>query len=673
MAAIHVLDTVTIDQIAAGEVIERPVSVVKELVENALDAGADRITVEITNGGIDLIRVSDNGCGIPAAEVPTAFLRHATSKIYTAEDLFALTSLGFRGEALSSIASIARVELITKTADAETGTRYVIEGGEEKANEAVGAPDGTTFYVRELFYNTPVRRNFLKSPQAEASYVITLMEQLCLSRPGISMRLIVNGQTKLQTAGSYSMKEVLFTLYGRETVSLMRPLSYEEKDIRVEGYVGLPTLSRGSRAGELTFINGRFIKSPLVMKAVEQAYHGLTMQHKFPMAILQLTMDAGLLDVNVHPTKMEVRFRREKDVFDAVYHAVRETIFSGDLIPEVKAEPEKQPAPKPEEKTAEPDKKEDNPKIEEIIPENKGKAPIEEGTAEKYENDRPAASFRESYGYRVDEDRRLLDRFLSGSEVKSLKESAAPEGPKLTARAEEELKTLREKAAEEENAPAALTPEGQAKPVRPEQLSFFEEKILAPQNEAKLRLIGQLFDTYWLLEYEDQFLLCDQHAAHEKVLYERTMKAMETREHTSQRLDPPLLLTLSGAQSETLSRFMPSFEKLGFAIEPLGGREYGLTAVPDNLFSLSSEELFVTMLDELSEERVTAPEMIDAKVALMSCKAAVKGGNSLSFPEAEALFKELLTLENPYTCPHGRPTMIRMSRRELEKKFKRIV
>ena len=348
MAKIHVLDDQTIDQIAAGEVIERPVSVVKELVENSLDAGATAVEVEIRGGGIELIRVSDNGCGIPAEEVPTAFARHATSKITDAEDLFALHSLGFRGEALSSIASVARVELITKTAEEEAGCRYIIEGGTVLSEEAAPAPVGTTFIVRDLFFNTPVRRKFLKSAQTETSYVATLMEQLCLSRAGVSMSLVADGRTKLRIGGSYQMKDVLFTLYGRETAEMMRPLDYEEKGIRVFGYIGLPTLCRGNRSMELTFVNGRFIKSPLLMRAIEQAYHGLTMQHKFPVAVLQISMDASLLDVNVHPTKMEVRFRQEKEIFDVVYHAIRETLFAKDLIPEVKAEEKPEPQ-KPQE------------------------------------------------------------------------------------------------------------------------------------------------------------------------------------------------------------------------------------------------------------------------------------------------------------------------------------
>ena len=649
MARIHILDEQTIDQIAAGEVVERPVSVVKELVENALDAGATEISVEILGGGTDLIRITDNGCGIPADQVRTAFFRHATSKIDTAEDLFALTSLGFRGEALSSIASVAKVELVTRTADAETGTRYVIEGGQEVALEECGAPEGTRFTVRDLFYNTPVRRGFLKSPQTEGSYIVTLMEQLSLSRPGISMRLSVDGKTKLQTSAAYRMKDVIYTLFGREVAAHLRAVDYTEKGQRVFGYIGEPVVNRGNRGGELCFVNGRFVKNALMMKAIEQAYHGLTMQHKFPVAILQLTLEPELVDVNVHPNKTEVRFRAEKDVFDVIYHAVREALFAKDLIP---TEGE---APQPEKKTEEPavksepaGKTETMPKTETVSktepalvqPAVQPAAPAEPipqpekvltqpvlpeavkiAPAPAVLPEKPPV-IREIGDYRVDEDRRLLDRFLEK---------------------------------------------------KPAQLDLFSEKLLAPGQEKQLRLIGQLFETYWLLEYGEWFLLADQHAVHEKILYERTMKNLAKKEATSQQVDPPLFLSLSGAQAETLRRYADAFANLGFEINHLGGRDYSLSAVPDNLFGLAAQDLFTGMLDELGEERLVPASMLDDKVALMSCKAAVKGNQKLSFAEAEALFRELMTLDNPYTCPHGRPTMIRMSRTEIEKKFKRIV
>ena len=662
MAKIHVLDDQTIDQIAAGEVIERPVSVVKELVENALDAGATAVEVEIRGGGIELIRVSDNGSGITAEDVPTAFARHATSKISDAEDLFALHSLGFRGEALSSIASVARVELITKTEEEENGCRYIIEGGAVMSEEAAPAPIGTTFIVRDLFFNTPVRRKFLKSAQTETSYVTTLMEQLCLSRPGVSMSLIADGRTKLRIGASYQMKDVLFTLYGRETAELMRPLDYEEKGIRVLGYIGLPTLCRGNRSMELTFVNGRFIKSPLLMRAIEQAYHGLTMQHKFPVAVLQISMEASLLDVNVHPTKMEVRFREEKTVFDVIYHAIRETLFAKDLIPEVKAEE------KPE--TAAEKKPAEAPLSEEAKKSDAVKTAAEPSDAAEKSG---IARAKERVMDEAEKSAAVVTA-VNAEERPAAPEAAAPSGLRMPEPIREERNSYREEI--DRRMLEQLLREETEYPVRdrdaaPKQ----EERIVEPSQKAEnFRLIGQVFETYWLMEYENWLLIADQHAVHEKILFERTMKSLETRSVTVQQLFPPMLLTLNAAQQLAYSQYRDSFAKLGFEIETLGGREIAVSGIPDNLFGLDQQDLFLEMLDELAEDRSRMPNRtLEAKVAMMSCKAAVKGNQKLSFPEAEALLKELLTLDNPYACPHGRPTMIRFSKTELEKKFKRIV
>ena len=679
MARIHLLDDQTIDKIAAGEVIERPVSVVKELVENALDAGATAVEVEIRGGGIELIRVSDNGCGIPAEDVPTAFARHATSKISDADDLFALHSLGFRGEALSSIASVARVELITRTEEEEAGCRYIIEGGAVLSDEAAPAPVGTTFIVRDLFYNTPVRRKFLKSAQSETAYVATLMEQLCLSRAGVAMTFIADGRTKLRVSGSYQMKDVLFTLYGRETAELMRPLDYEEKGMRVFGYIGLPTLCRGNRSMELTFVNGRFIKSPLLMKAIEQAYHGLTMQHKFPVAVLQIAMEASLLDVNVHPTKMEVRFREEKAVFDVVYHAIRETLFAKDLIPEVKDEKAETPQTATEKASEMPagpaaadvpaaagkegaaDERSGLVRAKERVEEEaqqlragNASAPASKPSAGQpaFVKDEIPFSAKSAAGpliredmndYREDKDRRLLEQLLREEAEYAVK--AKDEAPGEGTAAAQDVR------------------------------SSESTKIVSPDKKAAdFRLIGQVFETYWLMEYEDWLLIADQHAVHEKILFERTMKSLETRDITVQQLMPPMLLTLNAAQMHALKSYEESFRKLGFELSGLGGREIAVSGIPDNLFGLNSRDIFLEMLDELADDRTRTPnQTLEAKVAMMSCKAAVKGNQKMSFPEAEALLAELLTLDNPYACPHGRPTMIRFSETELEKKFKRIV
>ena len=660
MPQIRILDEQTIDQIAAGEVIERPLSVVKELVENALDAGADSISVELQGGGIDLIRVTDNGCGIPADQVQIAFFRHATSKIESAEDLFALHSLGFRGEALSSIASVAKVELITRTNDSLAGFRYVIEGGTEIESGEVAAPLGTAFTVRDLFYNTPVRRKFLKSAQTETSYVVTLMEQLSLSRPGVAMRLVTDGKLRLQTSGSYGMKEIIYTLFGREIASHIRPVNYETGDMKLSGYVGEPSINRGNRGGELCFVNNRFVKNPMMMKAIEQAYHGLTMQHKFPVAVLQLSMDASQVDVNVHPQKTEVRFRSEKEVFDIIYRGVREALYAQDLIPAEETAPEAAI------------------KQEEAVPQAAAVAeadssPIKNSAAagKSFESGGKSSYIREEVDYRVSRDRRLFENLFDREMVRRRTEDAEADAVAQREKEAEAEQNAFEKAAAAGSLPPVTLPVPRI--VESQQQTLLEEKIIQPKNLASFRLLGQIFKTYWLIEYEGWFLIADQHAVHEKILYERTMRGLDQREATSQQIYPPLILSLSGVQQDTLQRNLADFEKLGFEIETLGDRDIRVDAVPGNLFSLSAKDLFIQMLDELGEQRVMSFSTIDAKVATMSCKAAVKGNDPLAFEEADALIRELLTLQNPYTCPHGRPTMIRMSRTELEKKFKRIV
>ena len=596
MAAITLLDQSTINQIAAGEVIDRPSSVVKELTENAIDAGATAVTVEIKEGGISFIRITDNGCGIPKEEIPLAFLRHSTSKITTVEDLLTVSSLGFRGEALSSVAAVAQVELITKTEAALTGIRYVIEGGEEKTLEDVGAPAGSTFVIRNLFYNTPARRKFLKSAQTEASYIAAIVERIALSHPEISFRLIVNNQNKLHTAGNHKLRDIIYTVYGREISAELLKIKREDGDIRLSGYIGKPLISRGNRSYENFFINGRYIKSGLITKAIENAYHGFVMQHKYPFTVIRLTIDPAELDVNVHPAKMELRFRDEEKIYNTVYETIVAVLSGKELIPTVTLED-----PKTEKMPAAP------------APVIKTRAP------------EPFESKRESAGQ------------------------------------------VREHSTYEPGSYEQL----RRNPVMP-QPALFEEKILTPEARAEYTFIGQLFNTYWLVQYQDRFLLIDQHAAHEKVLYERTMKNFSSKEHTCQQLHPPLILTLNAREEEIMIKYLPQFQALGFEMEPFGGKEYAVYGVPGNLFSIAKEDLLTDLLDSLSEDtgRQKA-RLIEEKVALMSCKAAVKGNNRLSAVEAELLIDELLTLENPYTCPHGRPTIISMTKYELEKKFKR--
>ena len=652
---IAVLDQHTIDKIAAGEVVERPASVVKELVENAIDAGATAITVEIADGGKKLIRITDNGSGMEMEQVPVAFLRHATSKIEKVEDLETISSLGFRGEALSSIAAVSQVELITKTPSAISGVRYVIEGGQEKNFEEMGAPDGTTFLVRNLFYNTPARSKFLKSDTTEGNYINTLMEQLALSHPEVSFKYIQNKQVKLHSSGNYNVKDVIYNIYGRDIAKSILEVSYENDFMKIEGFVGKPEISRGNRSFENYYINGRYVKNNLITKAVEDGYKGFLMQHKFPFVSLHIEMEGNDLDVNVHPRKMEVRFARGSEVYDAIYETVRRALTKREMIPQVSVGREE---PKP------------------VL-----KAPVQKSVEvpEPFEVKRRAEKaeiLREEPPVYHTPLTKEEEQMFSGT----LKEREEKEAKK----AEENTKTIPETIAEKaEDKPAEellpekeeqIQPAQKQEPEKEEQLEFFKEKLLAPESRSRHRLIGQLFDTYWLVQFEDSFYIIDQHAAHEKVYYERFVKQFEAQEITSQYISPPLIVSLSLEEEGRLKANEEYFHDFGFEIEPFGGREYCVSAVPSNLYGMNEESLFLEMLDSLSPDGENNPvSLFTARLATMACKAAVKGNHQMSPQEADKLIDELLKLENPYHCPHGRPTIVSMTKSEIEKKFKRIV
>lgn len=667
MRKIAVLDQNTIDKIAAGEVVERPSSVVKELVENAIDAGATAITVEITDGGKKLIRITDNGSGMEAEQVPLAFLRHATSKIEKVEDLTHIASLGFRGEALSSIAAVSQVELITKTPSAISGTRYVIEGGQEQSLEEMGAPEGTTFLIRNLFYNTPARSKFLKSDMTEAGYINTLMEQLALSHPEISFKYIQNRQVKLSSSGNYSVKDVIYSVYGREIAKALLEVSYENDFMKIEGFVGKPEISRGNRTFENYYINGRYVKNKIITKAIEDGYKGFVMQHKFPFVSLRIEMDGNDLDVNVHPAKREVRFARETEVYTAIYETVRKAVTQRELIPQVSVGKE------------EPASRMERPGTGNIgnVPEpfeTKRRQAMYRSSAESArtvyntpDTRKPTASLQENLSYpSSDPSKMSASQTFTREEEEmfagTLKEtvSAAPTvgntTPDFSAAAEQK---------------AVQKPE---QPVPPKQLELFEEKLLAPESRSRHKLIGQLFDTYWLVQFENNFYIIDQHAAHEKVYYERFVKLFKSQEIQSQYLSPPLIVSLSLEEESLLKANEQYFRDFGFDIEPFGGREYSISAVPSLLLGMTEEELFLEMLDHLTADgSKDAFELFTAKLATMACKAAVKGNHAMSPQEADKLIDELLTLDNPYNCPHGRPTIISMTKTEIEKKFKRIV
>ena len=714
MKTISVLDKNTIDKIAAGEVIERPSSIVKEPVENAIDAGSNAVTVEIKDGGTTLVRITDNGEGIAPSEVKKAFMRHATSKITKAEDLFGITSLGFRGEALSSIAAVCQVELITKTAGELTGVRYVIEGGEEKTPEPeeIGAPEGTTFKVRNVFYNTPVRRKFLKSPQTEAGYINDLMERLALSHPEVSFKFINNNQNRLHTSGNSNLKDIIYGIYGREITANLVEVHGEAPFGTLTGYIGKPIISRGNRNYENYFINGRYIRSSIISKAIEDAYKNFMMQHKYPFTVLHFQLDGDLLDVNVHPTKMELRFSDQEGMYRLVYETVRNALVGREMIPDVHVGKEA-PAPK------EPPKKESFPepfevkRREAMMQEKRAEAKKTAATiyatpgtnATKIEaaasivRERPNySSSREEGGFakslyevpenlikpterKVDEQAEM-EKWTSEGKNPALKLQARPAANDTTAAPSAAMETP----TSAKPAEAELPPESPISPAvpsesepatsvqSPKQMDLFEEKLLSKEHIKEHRIIGQLFETYWLVEFHEKLYIIDQHAAHEKVLFERTMKSLKDKEYTAQQISPPLIVSLSIKEQELLNKYMKNFETIGFEIEPFGGDEFSIRAVPGNLFGLAERDVFLEMLDSLDKDTGRVSEdLINEKIASMSCKAAVKGNHRLSEKEAEALINELLTLDNPYNCPHGRPTIIAMSKYELEKKFKRIV
>ena len=651
MSNIQVLDQATINQIAAGEVIERPASIVKELLENAIDAKSTAITVEIKEGGIGFIRITDNGCGIDREDVKVAFLRHSTSKIRTAEDLVSVSSLGFRGEALSSIAAVSQAELITKTQSSLTGTRYVIEGGVEKSIEEIGVPEGTTFIVRNLFFNTPARRKFLKSPVTEGGYISDIVERIALSHPDISVRFIVNNQNKLHTAGNGKLKDVIYTIYGRDIASNLLEINTECDFMKVTGYIGKPIISRGNRNYENYFINGRYIKSSLISRAIEDAYKPYMMQHKYPFTALHISIDSGLLDVNVHPTKMELRFRNQEQIYPFILKMVDDAIARRELIPEAVCGSEKE---KHTEQTA---------KIKE---EKKLVAykPLPEPFEVKRRDNLATSSNNSIKPLNVDND--SYNRFKAKSMLSGV----------ISAPIQKDVSQIKN-VVKEEKVDYVVNEKTEKTNIdlKNGQLSMFDDKLLSKEAREKHIIVGQVFDTYWIVQFGDKMFIIDQHAAHEKVLYERMMARYRDRKPTSQSVMPPIILTLNMNEENMLKKYMHIFTEFGYEIEHFGGKEYAVRAVPYDLYSISKEDLLMEILDTLSDETVghITPEIITEKIASMSCKAAVKGNNKISMAEANKLIDELLTLDNPYNCPHGRPTIISMSKYELEKKFKRII
>lgn len=626
MPQINLLSQSTIDQIAAGEVVERPLNVVKELTENAIDAGANAITVEIKDGGISLIRVTDNGCGIEKDQIKKAFLRHATSKISTIEDLNSIESLGFRGEALSSIAAVAQVEVITKTADELTGIRYAIAGGKEEELEEVGAPDGTTFLVHNLFYNIPARKKFLKQPQTEGSYVADMMEHLALSHPDRSIKFVNGGQVRFHTSGNGNLKEIIYRIYGRDIAEALIPFQYEGDYFTVSGYLGKPELNRSNRNFEVCFMNGRYIRSDVIAKAMEEGYRSYLMQHKFPFYVLHFQMDQSAIDVNVHPAKMEIRIHKGKELYEELSNQVALCLQQQELIPEVKLVKEDEEIKTPQK------------------------------TPEPFEINRTRMLADEDPDYCTKQPK--VQDFLQNTTFNRVIGEVFP-------------------AKKEKNAGMHANIIKSADQIiveKPMQLELFEDRFLSEESRNSYQILGQIFDTYWLVSMKDKLFIIDQHAAHEKVKYERLVKELEGRSVSSQTLNPPVIISLTGKEEEILHEFKDSFAALGFEIEEFGSGSYMIRSMPADLYGCSEKEFFMDILDEIADNPMKGtPDVILQKLASMACKAAVKGNHSLSETEAEALIDELLKLEDPYHCPHGRPTIISMTKYEIEKKFKRIL
>lgn len=704
---IKVLDQNTINKIAAGEVIEKPSSVIKELMENSIDSGATAVTVEVKGGGLSFLRVTDNGAGIKKDEVKLAFLRHATSKLVTVEDLLSISSLGFRGEALASIAAVAQVEMITKTADDVTGLRYQIHGGKEISSEEIGAPGGTTIIVRNLFYNTPARKKFMKTDATETSYIYDLMCRICMSHPEISFKFIANGTDKLFTSGNGKLRDIIYHIYGRDITSNLLEINAENDYMKISGYIARPCISRGNRSFEGYYVNHRYIKSAVLTKAIEDAFRTFVMIHKFPFTEINFQVRPDLLDVNVHPTKMELKFANSQDIYSFTYNAIRETLLFKELIPDVA--PGKDPKPetfkqrdvgnapeafenkrreeivRAEERTVPQSQPEQLRSAEtqtspqqlcpiepqtssqpvrpviEIIDEtsssnNKGSDVIDNNKTEK-----PAGNY--IYADRNNDLERAIVQNRNVVNESPAYTAPAPARPSVTAATQDSTVSAASDAAYIEEAGKKYV-----------QQDMFQEKFLTKEARAKHRLIGQLFKTYWLIEYDGKFFIMDQHAAHEKVKYEELMENYKNKKIYSQYLMPPAVVTLSAAEIEFLHENMEMFEALGYQIENFGGREFKLNAVPDNLFGLDGRELFIDFIADASSsaKKVTIDTFIH-KLSTMACKAAIKGNTEISFKEADALIDQLLKLENPYTCPHGRPTVISMTESEIEKKFKRIV
>lgn len=684
---IRLLDKNVVDKIAAGEVIERPSSVVKELLENSIDSGAKDITVEIKEGGMSFIRVTDNGCGIPKDEVRTAYMRHATSKIENEEDLSHISSLGFRGEALSTIAAVAQTEMITKPRDSLTGIKYVIHGGIEVEYKEVGVPDGTTIVVRNLFYNTPARKKFLKSAMTEGSYINDLVLRIALSHPDISFKFISNGKTNISTSGNGNIKDNIYQLFGRDISNNLMPISYKGDSIKLSGFVGKPFISRGNRGFENYFINNRYIKSNIINRAIEEGYKTFVMQHRFPFTVIYIELPKDKIDVNVHPTKMEFKYDNERELFEVVTKSVRDALLQRDLIPPAEYNENEKKRDKVLGNGA--DNNTNNPKPAEPFEEKRtyiesqNKALNASNAYNSIANTKEKSDDIHKTEAVTQAPHEKIKNYDSSYNILNSLKAAEPDEPIYNMLNDKGVDykpsgqaatSNSDKEADEKRARAFETYDSSKMPKKPEQIAFENDDFISKNARAKHRLIGQVFGTYWLMEYENKLYIMDQHAAHEKVNYERLIHNLNTKQVLSQQLMPPMVITVTYAERQAILDNFDLFMKVGYDIVEFGGNEFKINAVPSNLFGIHGREMFMEFVASLiNNAGYMSNDVFVGKLATMACKAAIKGNTPISFKEADALIDELLKLENPYTCPHGRPTIISMSQYELDKKFKRIV
>ena len=649
MGNITLLDQATIDKIAAGEVVERPSSVVKELVENAIDAKSTAITVEIKDGGTSFIRISDNGCGIDPSDIKTAFLRHSTSKIRSVEDLLTISSLGFRGEALSSISAVSMVELLTKTKDAICGIRYVIEGGKEKSMEEAASPDGTTFFVRNLFYNTPARKKFLKSSMTEAGYIHELMIRLALSHPEISFKFINNGQTKLHSSGNHSLKDVIYQVYGRDISNNLVEIDAQENGVHIKGYIGKPSVFRGNRNFETYFVNGRYIKSNIIAKGIEDAYKGYLMQHQYPFCVLQFEMDGSDLDVNVHPTKIEVRFSDENALFRAVVKAIPYSDyfsdFYGDRLYNVTAGSDPVPSA-----VSQPG----------VVSYDQISGVIAFETPAKQAFPKRQITNSWTFNMSTTGTDSEVDAYVEGTDVESENNSLS-----------KVLETVQEP---ELGEVPVIEVQTQVLPeIESEVVTVKESDEIVNPFYINAKVVGQVLNTYIVLEYGDSVFLLDQHAAHERLMYEQLKKSYaEGNRLTVQSLLIPLTINMSPGEMQAYMNRAAALEKLGFEIEFFGKDSIIIRSVPSILEGQDVAGAIGVLLEK--GDRASVKDLIeDEKLYTMACKAAVKGNNALSDMEIDKLLHDLSVTDRPGTCPHGRPIIAEISKREIEKKFKRIL